>query len=206
MINSIKSKLPKKNEKAKTYGKKVSDLILLKKKGEEQKSKGINLIIGGKDRDSKQIFKTAKTKSKYQKYLIKNKKALKAAYPTIDDKSTRNTIVNQFSQDKKLYELLMDINPSNYNDLMVTMQKPTIRKSSRSNTSRKTTEVNGKKSFTKMEKPQIDINFLSQTTGQHFRSFHNGMVKLTKHTPKWNKSDKLYSIDKSAVPKVFGKN
>ena len=83
-----------------------------------------------------QIFKNNKAKSKYQKYLLKNEKTLKGSYHTIEDKSTRNTIVNQFSQDRKLYELLMDINPSKYNDLIQTINKTANRKSSRSSSSK----------------------------------------------------------------------
>ena len=101
--------------------------------------------------------------------------------------------------------MLMNINPSNYNDLILSMQQPMNRKSSKSNTSRKAAEVHAKKSFSKMDKQHIDNHFLNQGVGQHFRSFHNGMIKLTKHTPKGNKKEKLYSIDKSAVPKVCGK-
>lgn len=174
----------------------MSEVILLKKKPVSKgKLSNINIIINNKDRDLKQLFKNTKAKSKYQKYVHKNEKSKKLAYPTISDiKSTRNTVLNQASHDRRLYEILTGVNAASYANASVSKSKSGNRKTSRSNTSRKTTEVPAKKSFTRLEKMTLDKPFLSQHHGRHFQSFHNGAMKFKKHTPKGNVNEKLYTI------------
>lgn len=146
--------------------KKVSELIYLKKKpsGKSKNSKqsNINIILGNKERDLKKLFKNSNAKSKYQKYLFKQVKTKKLAYPTISDtKSTRNAFPYHDSQDQKFSKLLKS---PGYQDSGKNMKKEQ-RKSSRSNTSRKHTDVHAKKSVSKLdkmvEKPFLDHHYIN---------------------------------------------
>lgn len=58
----------------------------------------------------KHIFKNSKAKSKYQKYIHKQEKGVKLVYPTKQNEEfTRNTIANQPSHDKRLYDILLGL-------------------------------------------------------------------------------------------------
>jgi len=179
--------------------KKVSDLIYLKKKPSNKvkgvNKKNINILIGQKDRDLKKIFKNNKALSKYQKYLYKQENVNNLAYPTITEtRSTRNTFGVQSSQDRKLYEILTGTKSSQYYGNSSKKQKQPNRKSSRSNTSRKAAEVQGKKSLTRLENWNDRKFFDTKNHGRHFQSFHNGAMNFKKHTPKNFLGDKLYTI------------
>lgn len=92
----------------KNLPKKASELIFLKKKNatKQPKVNNINLFLNGKDRDSKQIYKNTKAKSKYQKYLIKNEKSHKLAYPRMSaHKIQKSSMVQQKTYDKRIYEM-----------------------------------------------------------------------------------------------------
>lgn len=138
--------------------------------------------------------------------MNKNEKSKKLVYPTVSDiKSTRNTVFNQASHDRKLYEILTGTHAASYANESVSKSKSGNRKTSRSNTSRKTTEVPTKKSFARLEKMTLDKPFLSQHHGRHFQSFHSGGMKFKKHTPKGHINEKLYTIktnDKD-IPYIF---
>ncbi|CAI2387529.1 unnamed protein product [Moneuplotes crassus] len=191
-FGNLKSKSLKKN-----LPKKSSELIFLKKKNVSKPAKvhNINLFIGGKERDSKSIYKNNKAKSKYQKYLYKNEKTQKLAYQRMSaHKPSKGSIGQQKTYDKRIYEIIQTGKLSGFHETERTRTRSGKRKASKSNTSRKGMKVIQKKSFFRFDGPSIDGPFATAKHKRHFQSFNQVPIKFPKQTPKSKKNDKLYSI------------
>jgi hypothetical protein len=89
---------PKKTSELKYFSGKIEN-IKNNQLSSKAKPTNLNLIIGNKDRDFKQMFKNNKAKSKYQKYLFKQEK-VKTKYPTLSDGRATNIMAGHATNDK----------------------------------------------------------------------------------------------------------
>ena len=175
---------------------KMSELIFLKKKNTVKPSKinNIDLIIGNRDRETKNLIKNTKAKNKFQKYFHKQEKNTKISYPTIGElKTTKRVLGKHQTHDRR--EMLSHNHAISYQNPSSNRVKSGKRKSSKSNTSRRGVKVHPKKSLTRLDRMVIDNPFIKGKHKKNFSSFQSGAMKFKKHTPKvGQQNNKLYTI------------